>query len=185
MSAAQPLRTADEVGRVLAGISHPRDRCLFVLGVNTAFRGSDLLGLRICDVENLKVGDTLTVREKKTGKSRFARINEKCVSELINHIAHRKCFGASPEDALFTSKRSDSPLTIIDLSRLWKEWGLRAGIDGLGSHTGRKTKATLLRKQGVDIAVISKFLNHSDVRVTMGYLGVNSEEVDACFMKEV
>ena len=46
------------------------------------------------------------------------------------------------------------------------------------AHTLRKTSARMQHLAGVRIERISKFLGHSDVRVTMKYLGVNVEDMD-------
>lgn len=87
-------------------------------------------------------------------------------------IVERLAQGANMDDALFVSKRSPHrPIDIGTLSRLWKEWPSKVGLRGVdGSHSGRKTKVYQLRVcQGLDIGVISKYLNHSNPTITMRY----------------
>jgi len=49
---------------------HPRDLCLFVLGMNTAFRANELLSLKVGQVRSLLPGDVLSVKQSKKGKFR-------------------------------------------------------------------------------------------------------------------
>jgi hypothetical protein len=45
-------------------------------------RASDLLGLTVGDVRNLKAGDELTLKEKKTGKHRRITLNKAVVTSI-------------------------------------------------------------------------------------------------------
>ena len=47
---------------------NPRDFCLFVLGINTNLRASDLTQITVGMVKDKKAGDDLELKEKKTGK---------------------------------------------------------------------------------------------------------------------
>ena len=69
----------------------PRDLCLFTMGINTNLRASDLLRLTVGDVRNLKAGDDLTLKEKKTGKHRRITLNKAVVASI------QGCLRASPE----------------------------------------------------------------------------------------
>ena len=46
----------------------PRDYCLFVLGINPAFRASELLSIRVGQVRYLQAGDRLEIKQWKTKK---------------------------------------------------------------------------------------------------------------------
>lgn len=74
MEFVEPIRDKRKIESmklVLRG-SNMRDYCLFVLGINSGLRVSDLLRLNIEDVvsEKGKVLDRITIREKKTGKTK-------------------------------------------------------------------------------------------------------------------
>jgi len=47
------------------------------LGINNGLRISDLLSLKMEDVKGLKVGETLKIKEKKTGKINVLMVNGK------------------------------------------------------------------------------------------------------------
>ena len=59
----------------------PLDYALFVVGINTNLRASDLLNLTVEQVVDLKKGDSLEVKEKKTGKQ--PKKNEYCMLLLL------------------------------------------------------------------------------------------------------
>jgi len=54
---------------------NPRDHLLFIIGINNGLRAGDLIKLRVKDVQHLQVGDTLTIKESKTGKGCTQRCN--------------------------------------------------------------------------------------------------------------
>ena len=47
-----------------------RDYALFIIGVNTNLRASDLVNITVQQVQDLKPGDDLVLTEQKTGKER-------------------------------------------------------------------------------------------------------------------
>ena len=59
-----------------------RDYVLFVLGINTGLRISDLLKLKVEDVQN----GSLLIREKKTGKIKECTLSDKVVKILNKYI---------------------------------------------------------------------------------------------------
>ena len=62
-----PIRRTEDIDSIKKLLSnHPRDLLLFVLGTNNGLRVSDLLPLKVKDLKNLKPGEYLKIREKKT-----------------------------------------------------------------------------------------------------------------------
>lgn len=55
---------------------NPRDHLLFLMGINNGLRACDLIKVKVKDVNGLKVGDTLTIRESKTGKDNVLLVNK-------------------------------------------------------------------------------------------------------------
>jgi integrase len=49
--------------------------CLFSLGINTAYRASELLAIKVGDVRHLQPGDVLTRKQSKTQKYRGVVLN--------------------------------------------------------------------------------------------------------------
>jgi len=79
------LKDIKTIKRLLAG--KPRDLALFTLGINTNLRASDLLGIKVAQVADLKAGDEIEIREKKTGKLRRITLNKaaiKAIQQLLS-----------------------------------------------------------------------------------------------------
>ena len=64
-----PIRDTKSV-KAIAKLLHnrPRDHLLFILGVNNGLRAGDLLKLKVKQIRYLKPGETLHIKEGKTGK---------------------------------------------------------------------------------------------------------------------
>jgi len=182
MATVQPIKSRDDLQKVRDILKTNRDRALFTLGINTAFRGGDILSFNVGDVYRLTAGDELTRREQKTKKKRMVNLNEACIEALKPLLAERKADGASDAEPLFVSERglgAGTRLTIRSLSRMWKAWCEAAGLEGnFGSHTGRKSFGYLQRtERKVPIEVLQKALNHSSPATTLIYLGIQDAEL--------
>ncbi len=77
-----------------------RDLLLFTMGINNGLRISDLLKLKVGDVRDIKPGNTLKVKETKTGKMNFLMINKSVHKVLKQYLEEVK---PSDEDYLFQS----------------------------------------------------------------------------------
>lgn len=178
MATTTPIRSRAELELVRAGLTNNRDRLLFTLGVNTAFRGGDLLSLNVGDVLGLKAGDVLTIKEQKTNKKRTVTLNAACAEALSAYLAERD--GASLEEALFISAKRRMRLTISRYSRMFKAWCEAAGIEGhFASHSARKTLGYLARtERNVPIEVLQKAYGHASPATTLTYICIQPAELD-------
>ena len=95
----------------------PRNSALFTIGINTNLRASDLLRIKVVQVRDLKRGDEIELKERKTGKPRRITLNKACVQAIQRLLASRPC---ADEDLLFTGQRG--PLTVPSVHRLVKSW---------------------------------------------------------------
>ena len=51
--------------------------------------------------------------------------------------------------------------------------------DGIGTHTMRKTFGYWFYKQTKDVAKLQSLLNHSHPEITLRYIGITDEEIEA------
>jgi site-specific recombinase XerD len=131
------LSKIDAMKKVLKGQSI-RDWLLFVLGINSALRVSDLLQLMQADVYDVRgrVLDAVRIREQKTGKEKLFRLNQSARKALEEYIRTVDC---DPKAYLFRSRQGTSkPISRQQaweiLSRAAKAVGLTQPI---GSHSMR------------------------------------------------
>lgn len=163
--------------------SRLRDLALFNLALDSKLRACDLLDLRVSDVSN---GDTVnnraTVMQQKTGRPvRFeiTRKSRKSVNDRIEHASLRST------DYLFPSRiRKSQHLSTRQYSRMVSSWVAAIGLDPTpyGTHSMRRTKATLLYRRTKNLRAIQLLLGHSKLDSTVRYLGIEID--DALEMSE-
>lgn len=158
--------------------NNPRDHCLFVLGINTNLRASDLLRLKVEHVRGLKAGQEIEIKEKKTGKVRRINLNGNCISAIEKLLASREYKNS---DLLFQGQRG--PLTVPTVTALVKKWCGQINLRGnYGAHSLRKTWGYHQRVTfGVDIPTLMSCFNHSTQRQTLEYLCIQPEEIKSVY----
>lgn len=162
----------------------PRDHLLLIMGINNGLRAGDLVKIRVKDVRYLTVGDTLTIKEGKTGKVNILVINKTVYKSLRNYLDIMQ-----PDDAdfLFASRKGDSHIQSQTVSKMVKKWTMAINLRGnYGAHTLRKTWGYIQRTvHGVGFEIICKRYNHSSPSITMRYLGIQDKEVHSTLMNEI
>ena len=175
----EPIREIEDIEAIKQLLeSKPRDFLLFVMGINNGLRVGDLLQLRAGPFRNVKIGDTVPVREQKTGKPQEIVINKPIKKALQKYFGH---FKPDDEDYLFKSRKGkNKPITVSNANMLVKKWTKAINLEGnYGTHSLRKTFGYILRrKYGVGWEILSKRYNHSSPSVTRSYLGIQDEEVN-------
>ena len=174
----QPIRQMADIQSIKKLLAaKPRDLLLFTLGINNGIRTGDLLRLKISDVKSVKPGQTIQIRESKTGKLNSIYINREVYKALRGHL---EASDQLDDDYLFQStKGHQKPLTIMTVNRMIKSWCRAIHLDGnYGAHSLRKTFGYIQRTHfGVGFELICKRFNHSSPSVTMRYLGIEDKEV--------
>lgn len=171
LNVVQPIRTlekVEEIKNVLIRKSY-RNYFLFVLGINTGLRISDLLPLRVLDVKDRNY---ISLKEKKTGKINMIPINNNLKREISKYI---KCM--NDNDYLFPSQKGGH-LGRIRAYEILKEAGTKVGIESIGTHTLRKTFGYHFYKQNKDVVMLQKIFNHSAPSVTLKYIGIELDEIE-------
>lgn len=178
-----PIRDPKDIQaikRLLA--DKPRDLCLFVLGINTNLRASDLIRIRSSQVRDLKPMDEISIIEKKTGKLRRISLNKSCI-EVIKRLMDSREY--QDNEALFIGKRG--PLSVGSVNRLVKGWCKAIKLRGnFGSHTLRKTWGYHQRLTfGASLPELMTCFNHSSQRQTLDYLCIQPEEIRSIYANEI
>ncbi len=185
MEFVQPIRERKVIERVkkILKSQNVRDYLLFVLGINSGLRVSDLLALKVSDVMDNKgnVKDRISMREKKTGKSKDFPIGKNARKAIQEYMA-----GIEPKNdlPLFQSKKGNGAITRVQAYRILNEAARTVGIkEKIGTHTLRKTFGYHSYKAGYDLSQIQKLLNHSSPGVTLRYIGITQEQLDEIYMR--
>ncbi|WP_406622351.1 site-specific integrase [Bacillus sp. PPSBB_2] len=147
-----------------------RNYILFVMGINTGLRISDILKLKVGDLR----GSHISMREMKTGKQKRIQITAALKREL-------RWFNENREDDEYLLKSRQGKNRPIGRSMAYKILSGAAaefGLDEIGTHTLRKTYGYHMYMQTKNIALLMEIFNHSSEKVTLRYIGVNQDAMD-------
>lgn len=183
MEFVQPIRNLKQIETIkkLLKQQNLRDYCLFVLGINSGLRISDLLKLKILDViEKNKVKDRIRLREIKTGKYKDFPLSDNTKSAIKEYLKTRDYKENEP---LFLSRKNKGFLMRNQAYKIINDVAKSVGIkEKIGTHTLRKTFGYHAYNNGYDIALIQKLFNHSSPSVTLRYIGITQDEMDDVYL---
>lgn len=171
----QPLRTNQDINDMLFflrrnGWHAERDVMMFLFGINTGLRMSDIVVRKVGEVRGQ---EKLTIIEKKTQKKKVIHLGM-----LKERIAeYTKDMG--DDDYMFPSRKNNvvSHLTVNGAYRILSGAAEKLGRTDIGTHTLRKTFGYHYYRKTHDIATLMELFNHSSERVTLRYIGITDEEV--------
>lgn len=175
------LRAIATIKKLLA--DSPRNYALFVVGINTALRGCDLLSLTAGEVRAILADpDGAAKRERKTGKTRRLTANGAVRRAMTGLLATRNF---ADEERVFQGQRG--PITKQYLWALVKGWCGAINLPGhYGAHTLRKTWGYHQRVTfGVDIPTLMEIFGHASQRQTLTYLCIQPEEIRSVYANEL
>lgn len=148
-----------------------RDYVLFLFGIYTGLRISDILKFRVRDVKDK---DAVYIREKKTGKEKRFPINGELKPVIVDYIQ-----GKSDFEYLFPSPHyPNKAISRQQAYNILSEAGKAFGISAIGTHTLRKTFGYHMYQQTHDAVTLKEIFNHADISVTLRYIGINQDSKD-------
>jgi len=172
----EPLSLAD-MERLLAApagakFTAVRDRAMIELMYATGMRVSELVGLRLGQVDI----DAGWVRVMGKGsKERLVPFGPRAAAALHSYLDARTArFPAAP-DAMFLNARGAGPMTRGSFAWRLAATARRAGLScGVAPHQLRHTTATHLLMGGAELRVIAEMLGHSGMAITARYAHVSA-----------
>lgn len=171
----QPIRDLDILEKMKLELKKQnyRDYMLFVVGINTGLRIGDLLALKVEDVLNSHVA----IYEQKTKKWKKFPINANLRRTIDEYIQ-----GMGSDDYLFQSRKGENnPISRVQAYRVLNQVAQKLGLEDIGTHTMRKTFGYHHYQQYKDIAILQEIFNHSAPSVTLRYIGINQDMIDASY----
>ena len=178
MNKVEPIREKEKIAE-LKGILRQtsyRNYILFVLGINTGLRISDMLKLKVEDVRNKS---HIVLKEQKTSKNKKFLINSNLRRELSDYTADM-----ADHEYLFQSRiGQNKPLSRFQAYRIFSEAGRKAGLESIGCHSTRKTFGYHHYKENKDVALLQKLFNHSSPSITLDYIGITQDIMDESIEK--
>lgn len=156
---------------------------MFLLGIRTGLRITDILELRVKDVRdaNGNIKAHILTKENKTKKSKRIKIHIELKKELERYLENK-----DDESYLIQSNKKNKfgDRKPISRQRAWevlKEVSFFIGVDEIGCHTLRKTFGYHYYKRTKDIALLQSLFNHSSPSITLRYIGITDDMMDKAF----
>jgi len=181
MNFVQPIRNREKIEEIKSVLQEngTRDLLLFVMGINTGLRISDLLKLTVLDVKDKS---HIEIKEQKTGKIKRFPIQQSLQQMLNDYIKNK-----SVNEYLFKSRNHNNgskPITRVMAYEILNNACAKCDIkDKIGTHTLRKTFGYHYYQKTHDIALLQKILNHSSPSITLRYIGIEQDNIDASIME--
>lgn len=165
-----------------AGRQGKRNLLVVLLSFGTGLRVMEIAGLKVRDIitENNEIIEQVVLQKTKCKKKRSIYLTDKKIREAItNYINERKLSPKYPfslNQPLILSQRGIS-FSNKSLQKLFEKLYKDCGLSGASSHSGRRTFATRLIENGVDIKSLSVLLGHSSIAMTARYVQENPERL--------
>jgi len=176
----EPVRNMKDINNIFAYLKGRslRNYLIAKVELNTAYRISDVLKLKVEDFidENGEFKDWLTLKEKKTTKTRRIAINSSLKQAVREYLDQSDL---SPGDYLFQSRKGQNrPITTTQAHRIFQDVGKVLHLENFGTHSLRKSWGYFAYKKTKNIAVIMEAYNHHSEKETLKYIGITQQNHD-------
>ena len=155
MNSVEPIRNKDDIQAMKDYLKewNERNYMLFLFGINSGLRISDILQLRVKDVS----GWSVRIREKKTRKEKSFRMTPTLKKEVREYV---------------------KPLSRQSAYLILKIAAEECGLESVGTHTMRKTFGYHFYNKYKDIVMLMELFNHASPAITKKYIGIKQDQQD-------
>lgn len=172
MNLVQPIKDKELLQQIKDWLKKTsyRNYILFLTGIHTGLRISDILSLRVKDVQ----GWDIFIREKKTNKIKEVKMPPELKKAIREYVKDK------PKNEYLIKSRvgKNKPITRGMAYVVLREIAEEFGLERVGTHSLRKTYGYHHYKAFNDIVATQKMLNHTDQKETMRYIGIEQDDLN-------
>lgn len=154
-----------------------RDLAMFNLAIDSKLRGCDLVNLLVRDVmHGTQILPRAMVIQRKTQRPVQFELTE---PTRVAVGAWLEKTGLRGDQYLFPSRVASSPhVSTRQYARIVHHWVAAAGLDSstYGTHSMRRTKATLIYKRTKNLRAVQLLLGHTKLESTVRYLEIEVDD---------
>lgn len=157
--------------------NNTRELALFNLAIDSKLRGCDLVRIRVKDVSHSgSVSSRTMIMQRKTLQPVQFEITPQTRASIESLMSQ---YSLRSQDYLFKSRLiSSEHLSTRQYARIVKKWMSHIGLDPTlyGTHTMRRTKASLIYKRTKNLRAVQLLLGHTKLESTVRYLGIEVDD---------
>jgi len=150
---------------------------MFNLALDSKLRACDFIKLKVRDIAHGSIVQSRAMLiQQKTGTPVHFEITKKTRASLQKWISFKSLHSS---DYLFGSRiKENYHLTTRQYARIVKKWVASIGLDvtSYGTHSMRRTKATLIYKKTKNLRAVQILLGHTKLESTVRYLGIEVDD---------
>ncbi len=154
-----------------------RDLAMFNLAIDSKLRGCDLVNLRVRDVTHgSQIMNRAMVMQRKTQRPVQFEMTEPTRDAVAAWMAKANL---KSDQYLFPSRLHNSQhVSTRQYARIVHQWVGSIGLDSsaYGTHTMRRTKATLIYRRTKNLRAVQLLLGHTRLKSTVRYLGIEVDD---------
>jgi integrase/recombinase XerD len=173
---AERILTEDEIQKMIAGESNPRNKLMLRFFFATGARVSETCSVKFKDLQKRPHGGQVTIFGKGD-RTRVVLIPEPLWRDLM---VFRE--SALDTDPVFRSRKGEH-LNPGHVLRLVKKAGLSAINKNTCCHAFRHSHATIAMDHGASITLVQATLGHTSLAVTGRYLHIRPHESSSSYLK--
>ena len=152
-----------------------RDKAMLELLYATGIRVSELIGLKLSDV-NLKLSFLFCTEQNRQRTVSFGNKAKAALEAYLQH-GRQALVAEETQQALFVNC-AGKPMSRQGFWKLLKGYVQRAGItEEITPHTLRHCFAAHLVANGTNLQSVQEMLGHADISTTQIYINVNQEQI--------
>lgn len=163
--------------RIRLQLAHrERELALFNLGLDSKLRACDLVQLRVRDIcHGDRIASRAIIMQQKTHHPVQFEITEQTRDALAGWIARASL---QSEDFVFPGRSGVDHLSTRQYARIVRAWVVELGADPVayGTHSMRRTKASLIYRRTKNLRAVQLLLGHTRLESTVRYLGIEVDD---------
>ena len=171
------ILTNDEINLVFnEGLTNHRDRAIFALCLYTACRINECVTLRTTDVYYRQgiVRPEIIFRKGNTK----GKLNTRCIPVIEDLRRMLLNYYPSPRSwFFFPGLGKKGHLHSDSAARILRRACKKVGVQGVSTHSFRRTALTQMSNEGIPLRVIQKISGHRSLEELQKYLEVKPEQV--------
>lgn len=177
MNIVQPIRDLEKLDKMKSylRLKNERDYMLFILGISTGLRISDILDLKKEDLLKSHVD----IRETKTTKRKRVKLPGYIKKEVVPYAKRL----ADDSYVVKSRQGGNRPIDRSTAYRILRDAAEHVNLTEIGTHTLRKTFGYHFYQQTKDVAILQELFNHSSPSITLKYIGIHQDALDQAMDK--